>query len=132
MEGGFGFDRINSIVAITKELLRRETRIPGFYRKIWIAGRMPHFNCFRPMPNRLVPTGLIIATIVIGSAGCTSLWQGKSEESEQAAALKELMQAPDPPDLIRDPTAPHGMQPIEVEGVGVVNRLPGTGGPPDP
>ncbi len=42
------------------------------------------------------------------------------------------MRAPDPPDLIREGTVIQGLRPIEVEGVGAVNGLPGSGGPPDP
>ena len=93
---------------------------------------MPHFYFCRQTSRRIVLGGLISAAILLGLTGCSSLWPGKSEESDQAAILQELMQAPDLPDRIRDATAPHGMHPIQVQGVGVVNGLPGTGGPPDP
>ena len=90
---------------------------------------MPHFN----KRTKAWPlTGFALAMFATGATGCTSLWKGNQDEAEQAAALQELLQAPEPPELIRDATAPHGMRPIEVEGVGVVNSLPGTGGPPDP
>jgi flagellar basal body P-ring protein FlgI len=42
------------------------------------------------------------------------------------------MRPPDPPESIREATVVHGMRPIQVEGVGAVNGLAGTGGPPDP
>ncbi len=93
---------------------------------------MPHFNHASWRLGRAAVSPLLIALPMIWFTGCSSLWRGNTEESDQAAALKELMAAPDPPDLIRDATAPHGMRPIEVDGVGVVNGLPGTGGPPDP
>jgi len=102
---------------------------------------MPHIESLRRSPIRRSPmvrhsrihwvfVGLISLSSPIGLTGCSSLWQGTGDESEQSKALQELMQAPEPPELIRDATAPHGTQPIEVEGVGVVNGLPSTGGPP--
>ncbi|MEO1528321.1 MAG: flagellar basal body P-ring protein FlgI [Planctomycetota bacterium] len=42
------------------------------------------------------------------------------------------MAPPEPPELIRDAVALRGMQPIRVDGVGLVNALAGTGGPVDP
>ena len=75
---------------------------------------------------------LLGIAIPLGLTGCSSLWRQNGEDPNQADALQELLQAPEAPDLIRDATAPHGMRPIEVEGVGVVNGLPGSGGPPDP
>jgi hypothetical protein len=46
--------------------------------------------------------------------------------------MRELMRVPEPPKLIREATVPQGVKPIEVDGVGAVNGLPGTGGPADP
>lgn len=74
---------------------------------------------------------LLLALIAV-SSGCTMLIPGKSEEAENEARLRDLMKAPEPPELIRDGTVVQGLRPISVEGVGAVNRLPGTGGPPDP
>jgi len=74
----------------------------------------------------------MIAIFAATSLGCTSLWRGESDSTDQARALDELMQAPEPPELIRMATAPHGVRPLQVEGVGVVNGLAGTGGAPDP
>lgn len=98
---------------------------------------MPQYNCSGRPTTRLVTGPILIAVSIclfgcICLSGCSSLWRGNIAESGQAAALKELMTSPEPPELIRDAAAPHGMRPIEVEGVGVVNGLPGTGGPPDP
>ena len=63
-------------------------------------------------------------------AGC-NLLPGKGED-ESNAKLQELMQTPELPELIRDATVVQGLQPIQVVGVGVVNSLPGTGGPANP
>jgi hypothetical protein len=93
---------------------------------------MLHFNRPARLPLDRPSISVILITIPLCLSGCSSLWKASSEDSDQVAALQELLQAPEPPDLIRDATAPHGMRPIQVEGVGVVNGLPGTGGPPDP
>ena len=53
------------------------------------------------------------------------------EEAENEAKLRELMR-PAPPELIRDGTVMQGLRPLRIEGVGAVNALAGTGGPPDP
>ena len=64
--------------------------------------------------------------------GCNSLFPGRFEEAENEAKLRDLMRSPEPPDLIRDGTVIQGLRPLRIEGVGAVNALPGTGGPPDP
>ena len=74
----------------------------------------------------------IIALVVVLSCGCNSLFPGRFEEADNDAKLRELMRAPDPPDLVRDGTVIQGLRPLRIEGVGAVNALPGTGGPPDP
>ena len=74
----------------------------------------------------------IIASVVVLSCGCNSLFPGRFEEADNDAKLRELMRAPDPPDLVRDGTVIQGLRPLRIEGVGAVNALPGTGGPPDP
>ena len=90
---------------------------------------MPHVDA----PPRARACAVIVCWIMIAvTAGCSSLWQGNNSQAEQQQALSELMRAPELPELIRDATAPHGMQPVQVEGVGLVNALPGTGGAPDP
>ncbi len=61
-----------------------------------------------------------------------SMFPGQSEEAEKAARLRELMTVPDAPDLIREAAIAHGMKPIQVDGVAIVQKLPGTGGPADP
>ncbi len=86
-------------------------------------------RCLRASRDSAAALLLLIATLL---CGCTSLIPGKSEEAENEAKLQALMRAPEPPDLIRDGTIVQGLRPIEVEGVGAINRLPGTGGPPDP
>ncbi len=74
----------------------------------------------------------LLALMVLLSSGCNSLFPGRFEEAENEAKLRELMRAPEPPDLVRDGTVIQGLRPLRIEGVGAVNALPGTGGPPDP
>ena len=74
----------------------------------------------------------IIACILGTFAGCSSLWPGKSGESEKESGLQELLKMPEPPDLIREAAVARGMQSIQVDGIAVVNQLPGTGGPANP
>lgn len=72
---------------------------------------------------------ILLSLLTIG--GC-SLFRTDPGDSDQNTQLKELMKAPEPPELIREATAAHGMRPIELDGVSVVHQLPSTGGPPDP
>ena len=74
----------------------------------------------------------LLALMALLSSGCNSLFPGRFEEAENEAKLRELMRAPEPPDLVRDGTVIQGLRPLRIEGVGAVNALPGTGGPPDP
>ncbi|MGB0599557.1 MAG: flagellar basal body P-ring protein FlgI [Rubripirellula sp.] len=74
---------------------------------------------------------LMAGPLALASTGCTSLWRD-SEEADRDARLADLMQIPDPPEFIGDAAAPFGMRPLEVDGVGAINSLPGTGGPADP
>jgi len=71
-----------------------------------------------------------LLSLIVMQAGC-NLLSGKSEDDNNTK-LQNLMQTPVLPDLIRDATVVQGMQPIQVVGVGVVNSLPGTGGPANP
>jgi hypothetical protein len=73
----------------------------------------------------------MLALCVVVS-GCTTLFPGRSEDAEKEARLKELMTVPEAPDLIRQAAIPHGMRPVQVDGVGLVLGLRGTGGPADP
>ncbi|QDT06547.1 flagellar basal body P-ring protein [Rubripirellula lacrimiformis] len=72
----------------------------------------------------------MLTLVAIGSSGC-SLWRGESDEDDNSA-LKELMKAPAPPDLVREAAISHGLHAIKIDGVGAVNSLAGTGGPADP
>ncbi|MFK8112452.1 MAG: hypothetical protein AB8B91_09625, partial [Rubripirellula sp.] len=74
---------------------------------------------------------VLIAACLIAISGC-SLFRGDSDENDKDSKLKELLKVPAPPELVREATVAHGMRPIEVDGVGVVHQLPGTGGPADP
>lgn len=75
---------------------------------------------------------LLGCIVVITAAGCSSLWKPRSEQELNDAKLKQLKKAPPSPDLVRQAAVPNGLYPIQVDGVGLVNRLPSTGGPADP
>lgn len=79
------------------------------------------------------PTSLfgVLVIALLFATGCSTLWPGKSEDPD-AERLKELLKSPEPPDLVREAAIPRGLNTINVEGVAVVNGLPGTGGPADP
>ena len=89
------------------------------------------FQTSHRQPNRNW-TNLLALSLAVTFCGCSSLWPSQSEDADQEARLRELMRIPEPPDLIREATVAQGMQPIQVDGVGAVNGLPGTGGPADP
>ena len=86
-------------------------------------------HCRCPRASRDLAAAVLVVLLAL-PCGCNSLV--KSEKEANEAKLQALMQAPEPPDLIREGTIVQGLRPIEVEGVGAVNGLPGTGGPPDP
>ena len=65
-------------------------------------------------------------------AGGCSLLGNKNDEPTKDERLRELLDVPEPPDLIRQAASPHGLRPIQVDGVALVGKLPGTGGPADP
>lgn len=109
-------------------------------RKKWICAGMRHDE---PQRGRIrhhasigpcfSATGLIVIGLtVLAVGGCTSLLPDNSEQAEKDARMRELMRVPDPPDLVRDAAVAQGLQPIEVDGVSIVNGLPGTGGAADP
>lgn len=81
--------------------------------------------------GRLLAPALLTLSLLLGT-GCTSIFSGRSEEKEKESRLRELMTVPEPPELIRQAAIPHGMRPIQVDGVAVIHRLRGTGGPADP
>lgn len=95
---------------------------------------MPQFIHSQIFLAKLFLAKLTLSTaflcLVIVPAGC-NLLPGKGEEDSNAK-LQELMKVPELPDLIREATVVQGLQPIQVIGVGVVNGLPGTGGPANP
>ncbi|TWU37641.1 flagellar basal body P-ring protein [Novipirellula aureliae] len=81
---------------------------------------------------RAVKAAVLVLICCIHTVGCTSFWNGTSEDSEKEARLKELLKVPEPPDLIRDASITQGMNTIQVDGVAAINGLPGTGGPAVP
>ena len=72
---------------------------------------------------------LFTLVVLAPLAGCSLF---KSADSEERLGAKNLLAPPKPPELIRDAVALRGMQSIRVDGVGLVNALPATGGPVDP
>ncbi len=103
-----------------------------------MSGRMPepkrNDETAQAAPAAIHRRGLLLrasTSLILGGAltGCTSfLGRGSSEED----GVAKLLQAPEPPELIREAAAPRGLNPIEISGVGLVNSLAGTGGPADP
>ncbi len=73
-----------------------------------------------------------VTLFTLAICGCTSFLPGKSDGGDQDSGLRELMKVPEPPELIREATVSFGLRPIQVDGVGAVNGLAGTGGPADP
>ncbi len=73
----------------------------------------------------------ILAAWVIVPVGCAS-WMGRNENDDDTEHLQKLLRVPTLPNLIREAAIPNGMQEIRVDGVAVVNQLPGTGGPAMP
>ncbi|MEL6111145.1 MAG: flagellar basal body P-ring protein FlgI, partial [Planctomycetota bacterium] len=71
----------------------------------------------------------VAAAMLLTVGGCSLF---KSSDAEERLASKKLLAPPEPPELVRDAVALRGMQAIRVDGVGLVNALPGTGGPVDP
>jgi hypothetical protein len=87
-----------------------------------------------PSPRRWAagwarPLAFVLA---VTCSGCSSFWSDSSPEADREARMRKLMEIPEPPELIRDAAIAHGMSPLEIDGVGVVNGLAGTGGPADP
>jgi len=93
---------------------------------------MPHTPLQHRLANRSPFVVLSVVISLFAAVGCTSLWNGKSGDSNAESGLGELMKMPDPPDLIREAAVSRGLQSIQVDGVAVVNSLPGTGGPANP
>ncbi|TWT93133.1 flagellar basal body P-ring protein FlgI [Neorhodopirellula pilleata] len=78
--------------------------------------------------------GLICLTILLAagglmSTGCSSLLDRGKSSQDGDPHLKKLLAAPEPPDLVREAAVAQGLNEIRIDGVAVVNRLPGTGGP---
>lgn len=84
--------------------------------------------------TKISPAKVFLSTaliLLIGLPSGCNLITGKGDR-DSTTKLQELMKVPELPDLIRDATVIQGLRPIQVIGVGVVNGLPGTGGPANP
>ena len=84
-----------------------------------------------PLARRRMMLLALAGIATVTSGGCLSLWKGKSVDPNDAA-FKELMTVPKTPELVRDAAVSRGLHMIQVDGVGVIIRLAGTGGPADP
>lgn len=78
---------------------------------------------------RLIGLTIFIAAGNLLATGCSSLLDRGKSSQDGDPHLKKLLATPDPPDLVREAAVPQGLNEIRVDGVAVVNRLPGTGGP---
>jgi len=96
-----------------------------------MRGRKPKI-VFDSKRWRATKAAVFVLFCCIHTVGCTSFWNGTSEDNEKEARLKELLKVPKPPDLIRDASITQGMNTIQVDGVAAINGLPGTGGPAVP
>ncbi|MEM6365969.1 MAG: flagellar basal body P-ring protein FlgI, partial [Planctomycetota bacterium] len=95
------------------------------------AGTM--FEATKGCSRRSLLAHLGLASVFLTSgSGCTSLWGRSDQSGDSDAALQKLLKVPDPPDLIGTAAVPSGLKFVRVEGVGVVNDLPSTGGPAQP
>lgn len=72
----------------------------------------------------------ILAVWTVVPAGCAS-WLGRNS-NDDAEPFQKLLRVPALPKLIREAAISNGMQSISIDGVAVVNQLPGTGGPAMP
>ena len=83
------------------------------------------------LPRRNFALGVIATLTMAGLlSGCSSLTGKKSDPDDSSVA--KLLEAPEPPELIREAAAPRGLNPLQISGVGLANSLVGTGGPADP
>lgn len=86
---------------------------------------MPRSYQSRSLPLTL--TTLALSASLAISVGCATWFdQGKSEKSEY---LEKLRNPPKSPDLVREAAIAQGLNEVLIDGVAVVNQLPGTGGP---
>mgnify|MGYP001824100597 CR=1 FL=1 len=75
--------------------------------------------------------GIPLAHSMSGFLSGCSLLPGKNSDSEESGMAK-LLAPPEPPELIREAASTRGLDPIRISGVGLINSLPGSGGPADP
>lgn len=76
--------------------------------------------------RQFLAASVLSASVLLG--GCSLLKKSEGEDS----GVSKLLNAPEPPELIRQAASPRGLNPVRVSGVGLVNSLPKTGGPADP
>ena len=84
-----------------------------------------------PSTRRKVLALTLAGLTSAASVGCSSFWGGKSDDPTDSA-FKQLMTVPKTPELIRDAAVSRGLHLVQVDGIGAVVKLAGTGGPADP
>lgn len=75
---------------------------------------------------------LCLVGVLVLLSGCSSLFNRDKSSGDSQDKLKNLLKTPDPPDLVREAAIAQGLNEIRIDGVAVVNGLPGTGGPASP
>ncbi len=90
------------------------------------AGDAHHLSPAVADRRRFLTASMLSMSVLLG--GCSLLRKSEGKSS----GVAELMDAPEPPELIRQAASPRGLNPMRVSGVGLVNSLPKTGGPADP
>lgn len=79
--------------------------------------------------RRMMCLTVLLASLATALTGCSSLFDRGGSTKDGDPRLKELLSTPEPPELVREAAVPQGLNEIRVDGVAVVNQLPGTGGP---
>lgn len=84
-----------------------------------------------PAPTDRLFSVLLGLLCLMMTGGCLAPWRGSAEIEDQER-LEELVRAPDPPSLVREAAAPHGLRYGRIQSFGIVNDLAGTGGEEPP
>lgn len=77
----------------------------------------------------------VILLLFLGTSGCVGPWFKKDERTEaekKGEAILEILEDEKRPRLIGEIARPRGLHMAKVQGIGLLNGLPGTGGDPRP
>ncbi len=80
-------------------------------------------------PPAAVGRRLLLATMLAATGGC-AMFRGDS--GDENAELNKLMSVPELPPRIGEAAVPRGLEPLKIDGVGLITGLPGTGGATEP